>query len=213
MPNQHSNLGTAALTDRLKLALARDPRKAAVLGVLLVVLCGVVLRFLSSGSTLPRSARAAAISPDAKGEIVEGAKQRARSLSAEDDLEKFLASGARPMERNLFDVKLDYFPADPAKSRQTNGTRPEKEKDDEIAKSLRNQADQQSQKEVLIANLRQQALQLKLQSIVMGSTPRAVINGELLGEGDVIASFRVLRIEARRIIVEREGVRLEITMK
>ena len=65
---------------------------------------------------------------------------------------------------------------------------------------------------MLIANLRQQALQLKLQSTVMGPTPRAAINGELLGEGDVIASFRILKIEARRIIVEREGIKLEITM-
>ena len=39
------------------------------------------------------------------------------------------------------------------------------------------------------------------------------VNGERVGEGDVVASFRVSRIEARRIIVEREGIRLEIQMK
>jgi hypothetical protein len=46
----------------------------------------------------------------------------------------------------------------------------------------------------------------------MGPNPRAVINGELVGEGDVVAEFRVLKIEARRIVIEREGIRLEITM-
>ncbi len=55
----------------------------------------------------------------------------------------------------------------------------------------------------------------------MGTRPKAVINGDLVGEGDLVASgtgrartqFRVLKIEPRRIIVEREGIRLEIPMK
>jgi hypothetical protein len=47
----------------------------------------------------------------------------------------------------------------------------------------------------------------------MGASPKAVIDGGLVGEGDVVASFRVLRIEPRRIIVEREGIKLEIQMK
>jgi hypothetical protein len=47
----------------------------------------------------------------------------------------------------------------------------------------------------------------------MGAKPKAVIDGALVGEGDVVAQFRVLKIEARRIIVEREGIKLEIQMK
>jgi hypothetical protein len=55
----------------------------------------------------------------------------------------------------------------------------------------------------------------------MGAVPKAVVNGEMVGEGSVAASgagdtrvsFRVLKIEARRIIVEREGIKLEIQMK
>jgi hypothetical protein len=39
-----------------------------------------------------------------------------------------------------------------------------------------------------------------------------MVNGELVGEGGVVADFRVLKIEARRLIVEREGIRLEIKM-
>ena len=54
---------------------------------------------------------------------------------------------------------------------------------------------------------------MKLQSTMMGPQPKALVNGELVGEGDVVAAFRVLKIEARRIIVEREGIRLEIQMK
>ena len=56
----------------------------------------------------------------------------------------------------------------------------------------------------------------------MGPTPKAVINGDLVGEGDVVTSgtvgdtrvvFRVLKIEPRRILVEREGITLSIQMK
>jgi len=44
----------------------------------------------------------------------------------------------------------------------------------------------------------------------MGASPKALVNGQLVGVGDVVASFRVCKIEARRIVVEREGIKLEI---
>jgi hypothetical protein len=47
----------------------------------------------------------------------------------------------------------------------------------------------------------------------MSASPKAVIGGEMVGEGSVVAEFRVLRIEPRRIIIEREGIKLEIPMK
>jgi len=71
-------------------------------------------------------------------------------------------------------------------------------------------ADQQREHDALVANLRKQAEQLKVQSTVMGASPKALINGEFVGVGSVVASFRVTKIEARRIVVEREGIRLEV---
>jgi len=35
----------------------------------------------------------------------------------------------------------------------------------------------------------------------------------MVGEGEVVAQFRVTEIRARSVIVEREGIRLEIPMK
>ena len=77
------------------------------------------------------------------------------------------------------------------------------------------------QRQFLLENLQQQASQLSLQTTVMGMKPKAVVNGELVGVGDVVASgtgesrttFRVLKIEPRRIIVEREGIKLAVPMK
>ncbi len=114
-----------------------------------------------------------------------------------------------PLGRNLFVVNYDFFPQDgskPAAPRRPQG-------DgfwDHIAKSMTLRADQKREREVLVENLRMQAGQLKLQSTVMGASPKALVNGELVGEGDVVASFRVTKIEARRIVVEREGIKLEV---
>ena len=82
-----------------------------------------------------------------------------------------------------------------------------------LEKSLALQADQRDKRENQQANYIKAAAQLKLQSTIMGPQPKALVNGELVGEGDVVAEFRVQKIEARRVIVEREGIRLEIQMK
>jgi hypothetical protein len=76
-----------------------------------------------------------------------------------------------------------------------------------------NQADRMDKRENLIANYTAQASKLRLESIMLGSQPKAMVNGKLIGEGSVVAEFRVLKIEARRIVVEREGIQLEIQMK
>lgn len=68
---------------------------------------------------------------------------------------------------------------------------------------------------------RRQARQIRLQSTMeTGAGPMALVDGRLVREGDVVATgtgsdragYRVLRIEARRILLEREGVRLEVGM-
>jgi hypothetical protein len=115
-----------------------------------------------------------------------------------------------PLGRNLFAVELERFPQDGTRtSVSTNGAGFW----DELAKSMTFRADVKKERQILVENLQQQANQLRLQSTMMGASPKAVIGGELVGEGEVVASFRVIKIEARRIIVEREGIKLEIQMR
>jgi hypothetical protein len=66
-----------------------------------------------------------------------------------------------------------------------------------------------------------QARQIRLQSTLMGGPhPAALMNGQMVREGDVVATgsgasrttYRVLKIEARRVILEREGIRSEIPL-
>lgn len=200
-----------SMTQTLSQAVKKDPYKAGMLAFLALVLLVVLARVMLPSSNPVRRAIAAATGfPDAKDRDAE--VRRSREFAGKDEFEKFLAAPVAPISRNIFSVKLEYFPSDGSGPSQHTGTGGEKNSGDALAKLLTEQADQETRKEVLIENLRQQAGQLKLQSTFMGAAPRALINGELLGEGEVIASFRILRIEARRVILEREGIKLEISM-
>jgi len=116
-----------------------------------------------------------------------------------------------PLGRNLFAVNLERFPQDG--NRTTTPVGGTVGFWDELAKSLSSRADQNKQRQIRTDNAVRDAANLKLQTIVMSAAPTAVIDGEMVEEGSVVAGFRVSKIEARRIIVEREGIKLEIPMK
>ena len=115
-------------------------------------------------------------------------------------------------KRNLFAIKLDYFPVD--------GSRPMFSGDDtdgfwdQLAKSLAAKADLEKARGFLLANLAAQASRLDLQStVIRDGKPTAMVNGTLVQEGDTIEGFRIVMIEAKRIVVEREGIKLQVVFK
>jgi hypothetical protein len=202
------------ISAKISRALKQDPKKALVLSVLFALLLGMWGKmFLGGGRNTPKSAAAMPPAPMAPS----GDSQKARAKSADrnallrDWLDQPLP---QKTTRNLFELKMEYFPMDG--SRPTESSRTE-QKDptfwDRLAKSIDAQADQQHKREILIANLRQQAAAVDLTSTVMGPRPKAMINGVMVGEGQVVAQFRVLKIESRSVVVEREGIKLEIPMK
>jgi len=199
-------------TDRLVAQAKADPKKAVVLGVLLTVLGGMWVRMFGGSAGGPSHAVASVTGPYRAGGSLLSDKQRAtgRDATAAALLE-WQRRPITPVSRNLFVVNYDFFPQDgaaqvaaPVRVPQGDGFW------DHIAKSMAHRADLKKEREVMVENLRQQAAKLKVQSTVMSATPKALINGELVAEGDVVASFRVSKIEARRIVVEREGIKLEI---
>src|SRR6266699_4631522 len=114
--------------------------------------------------------------------------------------------------RNLFAIKLDYFPVD--------GSRPIFTGDEgdgfweQLAKSLAAKADLEKARGFLLANLAAQASRLDLQStVIRDGKPTAMVNGTLVQEGDTIEGFRIVMIEAKRILVEREGIKLQVVFK
>lgn len=191
-------------------AARHDAKKTGVL-VVLVVLLGVMgFRTFGPGNAKPAAASAAAHTGSGK---IAPAPQASRAAGVNSDLLKWAEGPVSPISRNLFSVRLEYFPVEGPR----NGAGLHDAGDEgfwaRLEKSLILQADQRDKRENQIANYKAQATQLKLQSTIMGLRPKAMLNGEMVGEGDVVASFRVLKIEARRVIIEREGIRLEIQMK
>ena len=91
---------------------------------------------------------------------------------------------------------------------------------DQLAKSLASQADQKRQKQIRSENLQLAASTLKLQTTLMGSVPKALIDGRMVRAGDLLEtkssdlsmSFRVVQIEPRRVVIERDGVKIELKM-
>lgn len=206
-------MGQTELPSWVRQAIAtirRDPRKTGILLALVAVLGFMWIRTFGPGRSRPAPAPAAVRSTTSAGS---GNRSVGSSRVAHPRLLKWVEGPVAPVSRNLFAVNLEYFPVE----RPRNGAGVREQGDDgfwgKLEKSLTLQADQRHKRENQIANYKAQAAQLKLQSTIMGPQPKAMLNGELVGEGDIIASFRVLKIEARRVIVEREGIRLEIVMK
>lgn len=191
--------------------IRKDPKKAAVLVVLGLVLGGMWFRLVSSGKAQPSVAAASVAGATPSKNRKAPPFKKTTSANTHDAMLEWLATPINPISRNLFVIRTDRFPLAASKN-SGDSAAPQQTFWEALAKSVNTRADQMEKRQNLIQNLQEQAGRLKLESTVMGARPKALINGELVGEGDVVASFRVLRIEARRIIVEREGIRLEIQM-
>jgi hypothetical protein len=195
-------------------AAKADPRKAGVLAVLVTVLGTMWVRMALQGGPGPATADAATAAKTdndlAAGHHATG--RAAISGAASAALAEWRSAPVSPIVRNLFTVQLGNF-AHEGTAPAVPVTRVDDGFWDELAKSLTSQADQNKQRQIRTENAIRDAAKMQLQTIVMGASPKAVIDGEMVGEGSVVAGFRVSRIEARRIIVEREGIKLEIPMK
>jgi len=205
-------MGAQTLTTWRKHArdLLKEPKKLALLGGLVVVLAVLAGNRLFQGG-----APAAASSAPTVRVPLSAPKAPTHSELASQAFGEWLSKHVSPVGRNLFVVRGDYFPRDTANVSPALREPSGKGFWDQLGKSLSSRADVDSKRKVLIENLRLQAQEkLKLQTtMVSQGKPKALINGKLVGEGDVVAEFRLVRIEARRIIVEREGIKLEVLFR
>ncbi len=209
--------GSISVYGRLQDGLRREAKKAAVLTFLLAILGVMWVRMMMKDDS-PNQA-IAVTTVGRGGKTPAGSASVGRGAEAANAFKTWLNAPLAPINRNLFAVDLNYYPTEGNRTQGTNqgasgfwG---------ELAKSVSSKADLTKERQILLENLQQQASQLRLQTTVMGMKPKAVVNGELVGIGDVVASgtgearttFRVLKIESRRIIVEREGIKLAVPMK
>ena len=206
--------------DKIARQAKADPRKATVLGVLVAVLAFMWVRVLVGSGPASASANVtggstgsafAATTPD--GVRAPGGRQTAAAAALQEWARDHAVV---PLTRNLFVTGYDAFPLDGGRTTATAPTEPTVRVErgdgfwDQLAKSMADRADQIKEHRARVENIRSQAAKLRVQSTLMGASPKALVNGELVGVGDVVASFRVSKIEPRRIVVEREGIKLEI---
>jgi hypothetical protein len=202
------------LQQRILKAIKSDPKKTGALVVLVTLLGMMWVRMAMKQHENPANAASDSSYMTSHNAVP---TDGAASGAAPDH---WLHAEIPPLSRNLFGVKLDNFPLDGTARQPADENAIGDGFWDQLAKSMASRADQKKERAALLENVQQQASALKLQSIMMGAKPRAVVNGEMVEEGDIVASgtgearaaFRVLKIEARRIIIEREGIKLEILM-
>jgi hypothetical protein len=186
-----------------------EPKKAAALVLLVAVLVAMWVKIFLFGD--PRQVAAGPITGATSR--IDGSHISIQPLSGVN--RAFLDWIRRPItgtKRNLFAIKLDYFPVD--------GSRPMFSGDDtdgfwdQLAKSLAAKADQEKTRGILRDNVVRQASRLDLQSTGMfNGSPKAMVNGTIVQEGDTIDDFKIIKIESKRIVVEKEATQVEVIFK
>lgn len=203
---------TPTWQSKLNAAIRRDPRKTGLLTVLAVVFAIFFGRAVIGQKANPAPAPAGML-PEVKPTT--GSENGLKASGKRDNsaaMRQWLSSKPAKIDRNLFAVQLNYYPQASDKA-----VRPANPSDQD--KSAVQDADDLKERQARFETLKLQAKQFKLQSTLMSATPRALINGDLLKEGDQIAAsadesakFRVVKIEARRVILEREGEKIVLWM-
>ena len=188
------------LLEKIKGALNKDPKRTAVMAGLAIMMIGLWGRMWFNG---PSSATASFIRRSVAA-ITESSAGLSRPASS-NPLMDWLALPKKSIQRNLFAVHLDFYAKAAGHPEQSGAS-------EDPAKSSTDDADQNREKQILLENLQTQAAKLKLQTTMMGSTPRAMLNGELVKEGDTVEGFMVLKIEPRKVTVQQDEVTLEIAM-
>src|SRR5258705_6606730 len=186
-----------------------EPKKAAALVLLAALLVGMWAKIFLFGDPRPTAAGSGGA---AKIKVERTDTFRQQLSPASRSLLEWTRKPITGTKRNLFSIKLDYFPVD--------GSRPMFSGDDtdgfwdQLAKSLAAKADQEKAKGILRDNVVMRASRLDLQSTgLFNGFPKAMVNGTIVQEGDTIEGFRIVQIEAKRIVVELEGIQVQVIFK
>ena len=197
-----------SLIDRLRVELAADKKKAAILGTLALValVMGGRLLLKSSG---PSDAGSAVGVPSPGSSSPSGTPSRpvgsALSMSVpgapgEEDKRLTTWRSNRSEDgntlRDLFVTDLkSYVRIEPEPIKEAPTTKPDKAIIDmmEVARAVRAQAEG-----------------LVLQSTMIGSNSSAIINGQVLRVGDYIEGFQVVAIHPRSCDVKKKGVEVSL---
>ena len=170
-------------------SLKADKRKLTVMLVLLGV--AVVLWFRMTMTQTPQAATASTTPITTAAEAVVAAEAAALARPVID------VELTERLDRDLFALNPALFTpindGDSEEVEEKSGAKPS----DEMSRPLA---------------IRTEAAELKLATTMLGSRPRALINGQVLSVGDTVDGFKLLRILHRKVVVEKNGIRVLIEM-
>jgi hypothetical protein len=189
---------------RMIAELTRDKKKACILGVLAVTAAFFVGKLLftgspeSAGATQPPAGQAAAAELEASG----GGNPRFTARVVKPHEKK--KSEKRPeITRDIFRTNEKFFPLVVIAAKPDSAPNVVEGAGDEASVRLK------AKKE----RIRKEGASLHLESTLFGRVPIAIINGAVLGKGGVIKGFRVVEIKSQTCLVEKEGIKLSLSMK
>lgn len=186
---------------RLKAALARDKKKTIILTVL--VLVGVVMaaRLLrTKGGPATATAETVAVVDDQAGDAEELALSVARGLLVHES-DEYIKHIDHTITRDLFAFNQDHF--------TPVFTTPVETTDEPTAAPAETTSPPRIDWQEIITR---QSRDLALQSTINSDIPIVVINGRVLGFGDVIDGFKVVHIDAGQCLLEKKGIKIMLKM-
>ena len=201
---------TEIILDRFIELAQRDPRRTTVVAVVSFVMLSLSSHFLLEG---PAPAPGVVFREAPSGNPATEPAAPAPAVS-DEAVRRWLKQPLDPAKRNIFALNLDDYPTETSPIAGSAARVDHDQKDqilwDDVAKSLAARADQKREQDLRTKNLQRAAAKLLVQKVDTGPPSKAQVNGEWIEEGGFVASFRILRIEAQRITVEKDGITLDV---
>ncbi len=175
--------------EELKKQLIREKKKAGLLVLLLAI--GLLFWGRLMLKQVPRTATA---KPTTTAAATPPASPAAKAAAARADKPEVVIEGDLTMDRDMFALDVTRFLSAGGADTPV----------DADASGDLTQNDMDFQRAVI----REEAGKLQLQSVMLGASPRVMINGRLLGIGDAIDGFKIQAIHDRRVVLEKQGYRV-----
>lgn len=208
------------LKRRLFVELKRDKPKTVALAALLAI-AGIVCGRLVIRHSLPGTAAAAQpggdsllVPPGENGAAAPAAAPVEARRSARDARrQEYLSNLDRTITRDLFEPRLEYFPLLAGRTAVAVGGAAGPGWFTAVRKRVLEKQRAQSERLAHINAIRMQAEALSLTSTILGDSPAAVIDGQVVHKGEAISGFTIVGIGSKKCLLSKAGVLVDLIMK
>jgi hypothetical protein len=190
---------------RLVAELTRDKKKAFILGLLLITAIFFVGKMLFKSSPATATAMPAGSGVTAPADT--GTSDADIAMSdihrGANPARETTGERGKEIKRDIFLPNPEVFPISKKKVDADGKPTVVQDAENKITAALKAREEE----------IRVEGASLNLKSTITGRVPIAIIDGAVLGLGGVIKGFRVIEIQSQACIVEKDGVKLNLTMK